>query len=81
MSKVSFDNYGKLAKEARDPTIVAGRYAIQAPAERSILPDVLKKLHIRPDDKLLDIGCNVGALLIPLSYLVRAVTGIPPKLP
>ena len=76
LSKVSFDNYGKLAREVQDPTIMAGRYAIQAPAERSILPDVLEKLQIRPQDKLLDIGCNVGALLIPLSYLVHGVTGI-----
>jgi len=76
VSKVSFDNYGKLAKEGKDPTVIAGRYAIQASAERSILPDVLAKLQVRPQDKLLDIGCNVGALLIPLSYLVQGVTGI-----
>lgn len=76
MSKISFDNYGKLAREVSDATLVSGRYAMQADSERSILLDVIEKLQIEPRDLLLDIGCNVGNLLIPLSFLTKQATGI-----
>jgi len=76
MSKISFENYGKLARELEDSTVIAGRHAVQADAERGILPDVMRKLQIEAGDRVLDIGCNAGNLLIPLSFLVREITGI-----
>jgi 2-polyprenyl-3-methyl-5-hydroxy-6-metoxy-1,4-benzoquinol methylase len=76
LSKISFENYGRLARELKDPTEISGRYPIQSTAQRRILCDVVTKLQISPEDDLLEIGCNVGNLLIPLSFVVNTVTGI-----
>jgi 2-polyprenyl-3-methyl-5-hydroxy-6-metoxy-1,4-benzoquinol methylase len=76
VSKISFDNYGKRAERLDDPTLIAGRLGIQKEDERNIAKDVLKKLDLRASDSVLDIGCNVGNLLIPLSFSVKDITGI-----
>ena len=76
MSRVTFENYGRLALEVGDPTVVSGRYAIQRRAERLIVMDVARKLDIGPDDRLLEIGCGPGNLLIPLSFMVQLAVGI-----
>ena len=56
MSRISFKNYAKRARELSQHTEIAGRYAIQDKAERHILLDVLKKLVVQPEDSVLDIG-------------------------
>ena len=76
MGRISFENYGRLARSALDPTEKAGRYPIQAGAEKRVLSDVLVKTGSGPEDRVLDIGCGSGLLLVPLSYLVAHVTGI-----
>jgi cyclopropane fatty-acyl-phospholipid synthase-like methyltransferase len=76
LSEISFENYGRLARELNDTTEISGRYVNQSMSQRKILPDLVSKLQISPPDKLLEIGCNVGNLLIPLSFLVDSVTGI-----
>lgn len=76
MSRTTFENYGRSAQEETDLTIVSGRYAIQRRAERLVFMDVAKKLDIGPDDRLLEIGCGPGNLLIPLSFLVKSAIGI-----
>jgi 2-polyprenyl-3-methyl-5-hydroxy-6-metoxy-1,4-benzoquinol methylase len=76
VGRISFENYGQLARELTDPTRLAGRYSIQAEAEKRILPDVIQKLQIASADRLLEIGCGAGNLLIPLSDLVTRAAGI-----
>lgn len=77
MSQISFDNFARAAdRSGLDDTEIAGRYAFQAAAERRILPDVLHKLDLQPDDRLLEIGCGSGNLLIPLSHFVANASGI-----
>lgn len=81
MSQISFENFARAAASANtggklDDTEVAGRYAFQALAERRILADVLSKLALQPEDRLLEIGCGSGNLLIPLSHFVSASVGI-----
>ena len=76
MSRIRFDYYGRLAREIEDPTVIGGRYTIQRRAERLIVIDVIQKLDIRPDDRLLEIGCGPGNLLIPLSFMVQSAVGI-----
>ena len=76
MSRTTFENYGRLAQEIEDPTVVGGRYAIQRRAERLIVMDIMEKLDIGPDDRLLEIGCGPGNLLIPLSFMVQSAVGI-----
>lgn len=65
-----------MAATLPDFTAAAGRYEVQKEAERSILPDVMRKLEIQPSDHLLDIVCSVGSLRIPLSFVCAEVTGI-----
>ena len=79
MSRISFKNYAKRARELSQHTEIAGRYAIQDKAERHILLDVLKKLVVQPGDSVLDIICGTGNLSIPLSFLCQKITGIDHK--
>lgn len=77
MSQVSFENFARTAtRDNLADTEIAGRYAFQAAAERRVLPDVLGKLSLRPEDRLLEIGCGPGNLLIPLSHFVAEAVGI-----
>jgi len=76
MSRISFENYGKKAKSLHSYTEIAGRYPIQESAERNIFLDVISKLEIKAQDKLLDIGCGSGNLTIPLSFVCEQITGI-----
>lgn len=76
MSEISFENYGRRARDLKDPTQMAARYQIQKEGERRILIDVVQKLGLAPDDVVLDLGCNVGNLLIPLSFLVGEIVGV-----
>ena len=76
MSRVSFENFGKLARSLKDPTLASGRYSIQEGDKKKITGDVIKKLELKPEDRVLEIGCGVGDLLIPLSFFVKEITGI-----
>lgn len=77
MSQVSFDNFAKAATQTDlVDTEIAGRYPFQALAERRILSDLIQKLNLQPADRLLEVGCGPGNLLIPLSFFVSSATGI-----
>lgn len=76
MSKVSFENFGKLADTLRDYTMMSGRYSVQEKDKKKIIGDIIKKLDLNPEDSVLEIGCGVGDLLIPVSFLVDEITGI-----
>lgn len=74
MGKNTFHNYALLAGEEITLTEKSGRYPSQQEAEKRIVLDVARKLAVRPDDSLLDIGSGIGQLTIPLSFLVEQVT-------
>jgi len=76
MSRITYENYGNLASRLSNATLIAGRYGSQKEAERRIVADVYQKLNLEPDDSLLEIGCNVGNLLVPLSFVVNRCSGI-----
>lgn len=76
MSKTSFDNYGILAKQNLNYTEIAGRRLFQKTEEKKIIYDLIQKMELSANDKLLEIGCGTGAILIPLSFLVNSATGI-----
>jgi len=76
MSTKSFENFGKLAHELSDHTIIAGRSKLQKDAEKNILNDIIKKIDLRSTDSLLEIGCGAGNLLIPLSFITNSVAGV-----
>ncbi len=78
MSRLAFENYGAAARDAeeQDFTQLAGRYTIQRRAERLVAFEIAAKLELGPDDRLLEIGCGPGNLLIPLSFAVAQATGL-----
>lgn len=76
MGRNRFQNYGLRAQQPVSFTEMSGRYQGQAPAERRILLDIIEKLDISPDDRLFDIGCGTGLLLLPLSFIVEHAVGL-----
>ena len=76
MSRISFENFGKRAQCFKDYKQMTGRYEIQEEAKKNIFGDIAQKLDLKPDDSVLEIGCGVGDLLIPLSFFVKEITGI-----
>ncbi len=76
MGKASFENYGRLANQSLSFTEQSGRYPSQSYDERRILADVMAKLDVSPEDSLVDIGCGLGLLLLPLSFIVERALGI-----
>src|SRR5437763_857311 len=72
----AYDIYGELAGRARSLTVAAGRYSFQERATGAIVDDIVNKLQPSGTDRLLEIGCNVGLLLTPLSALVREAVGL-----
>lgn len=70
-----FDIYGiKAGDETLSFTEMSGRYSIQAEGLKRTVADVFTKLDIQPSDRLLDIGCGVGDLTIPLSMIASETT-------
>ncbi|MBL1378402.1 class I SAM-dependent methyltransferase [Zobellella iuensis] len=76
MKKSGFELYGAMAEAITHSTSVAGRYRCQEVDERNIISDIMRKLSISSNDQLLEIGCNLGKLLTPLSYMVEKSIGI-----
>jgi 2-polyprenyl-3-methyl-5-hydroxy-6-metoxy-1,4-benzoquinol methylase len=71
-----FEIFGTLGSQKLPPHVKSGRLLAQAEAERLIVGDIEQKLSLRPRDKLLEIGCGVGNLLVPLSFRVAHAVGI-----
>jgi cyclopropane fatty-acyl-phospholipid synthase-like methyltransferase len=75
-SKSSYDDYEDNTNKTECHTQIAGRCSIQKEAEKRIVFDVVEKLNIQSSDNLLDIGCGMGNILIPLSFISKSVVGI-----
>lgn len=76
MATETMQAYATLATSGLDSTQRSGRYPFHKTAEARIIGDVLYKLKPCPEDRLLDIGCGPGNLLIPLSFMVKEAVGI-----
>lgn len=74
--KKKFNVYGDFSEQGASFTEQNGRYPAQAEFEKLIFLDVQKKLKLSPSNHLLDIGCGMGNILIPASFIVDQVTGI-----
>ncbi|OGC22600.1 hypothetical protein A3J90_06975 [candidate division WOR-1 bacterium RIFOXYC2_FULL_37_10] len=76
MSRKSFESYGRIAENFSNYTEISGRLKVQEESEKNIVADVIKKLNLKSNDSLLEIGCGAGNLLIPLSFAVDTIDGI-----
>ena len=76
MSRITFENYARRTRSTMSYAEISGRYEVQDAAQRHMVADVGQKLALRAEDRLLEIGCSVGNLLIPLSFVVGEATGI-----
>lgn len=54
----------------------SGRFSFQKEEMKRIVPEILNKLELKPNESLLDIGCNCGDITIPLSFMCDKVTVI-----
>jgi len=73
---IMYDVYGKIVTEISDATLVAGRANTQKFAEPFIIQDIIAKLELNSTDHVLEIGCAMGTLLFPLSFVVNKMYGI-----
>lgn len=76
MSETAFESFGKVAGLGVEPVLISGRYEFQAEEEKNISRCVAERLQLQTQDRLLEIGCGCGNVLIPLSSLVSQATGI-----
>ena len=76
MSNISFENYGRLSREGKEEsnTLLAGRLNGQEESERNVFLDIVDKLKINSNDRVLDIGCGPGSISIPLSFICKEVS-------
>lgn len=71
-----YNNHGLNSKNNFNFTQNSGRYNFQKKAEKLIPKDLATKLNLNLQDNCLEVGCNVGNVLIPLSKYVKSITGI-----
>ena len=71
-----YDAFGQAAAEIDDPAVAIGYHPFQADEVANNLTDVIAKLNVRPEHRLLEIGFGTGLLLLPLAEIVREAVGI-----
>ena len=79
MSNRFLDSYGILSNNTKNMTIISGRYSFQKNQVKKIPKDIINTLNIKKDDSCLDIGCNLGLNLLPISKIAKSITGIDAK--
>ncbi len=62
-----FEAYGEYARRCRDPLILSGRNRFQVQEMAAAAADVLRKLAPGRNERLLEIGCNIGLVLTRLA--------------
>ena len=71
-----FEAYGSLAEEIETPILIAGRNLQHIHQLDYTISDICSKLLPESGDRLLEIGCNIGLLLNPISKLVSDAVGL-----
>jgi 2-polyprenyl-3-methyl-5-hydroxy-6-metoxy-1,4-benzoquinol methylase len=74
-SQTMYEAFGELADKSDDPLILSGRNAFNAPTVAAMVSDIRNKLDLQPEDRLIEIGCATGLLLVPLSKHVQSAVG------
>ena len=76
MKNSIFEYFAELSKTNLSYTQKSGRYLIQKNQEKKIPKEIISKMNLNKKDELLEIGCGLGNLIIPLSKKVKKATGI-----
>lgn len=71
-----YELYGKLSREVNDTTLATCRSNLQKISQQYIVPDIITKLDLTSEDTVLEIGCGLGTILLPLSLVIREIHGI-----
>lgn len=71
-----FEAYGRAAQAVDSQVVLSGRNPFHAGSMAAIVDQVADVLALTKDSSFLEIGCNAGALLVPLAGKVRSATGI-----
>ncbi len=75
MSEIVFNNFGFVsACDDIDYTVLAGRCMSEKGMEKRVFRDVIFKLNLTENDKLLEIASGTGNLSIPISFIVDSVS-------
>lgn len=74
-SETPYEAYGKYAEKIDDLLLLSGRNRFQANEMKAAAFDVIAKLSPRPNETLLDIGCNIGLILDHLAPRFGACVG------
>lgn len=72
----AYEIYGQTALRNGRLTEFAGRYSGQSAAEARIPAHIAGVLDLSVSDRLLEIGCGAGNLLLPLSERVASASGV-----
>lgn len=76
MGERTYLNYGRRAASNQPDIEKAGRLPVQRDAEKLIAGDVMQKLAVGPQDRVLDIGCGPGLLAVPIAFAAASVVVI-----
>jgi cyclopropane fatty-acyl-phospholipid synthase-like methyltransferase len=71
-----FEAYGEAARRVADPTVATARYPFQGEGARAIVPEIVAKLGLRSEHRLLEIGFGTGSLITRLAEHAGEVLGI-----
>ncbi len=70
------DKFSDDSKRLKSTLNASGRFSFQKGEMKRIVPEILNILDLKPNESLLDIGCNCGDITIPLSFMCDKVTVI-----
>jgi SAM-dependent methyltransferase len=71
-----FEAYGEAARRVADPTVATARYPFQGEAALAIVPEIVTKLGLRREHRLLEVGFGTGSLITRLAEHAGEVFGI-----
>ena len=68
--------YSDIINDKNSISLETGRYKFQKKEEKKIINEITKILELNKSDKIIDIGCGTGDVVIPLSRKVKSITAV-----
>ena len=67
--------YSDIINDKNSISLETGRYKFQK-KRKKIINEITKILELNKSDKIIDIGCGTGDVVIPLSRKVKSITAV-----